>query len=258
MDSDKKQKRAKIKKSNTKTHASLRRLKKPKAVDPILDKRLKKLSYIGDKPPGSKTDRLANSSLQSTGSQFQLFLLGNGYNLSTHLGRHPTLDITSLKKNIKNFSPSKITDFYEPSDEFTTLISYQNPRLQSTFDFRGMQELRNSAHKYRKGDNSTSLISYKPNANHKIGSSKIFRLLDYIGDGSEQKYQKYIQSKSFKQLEAMNSSRSTTNCNVDSLINHKKRESDYMDLGAFKEKLNKTISMKNLDVATYREPQNYQ
>jgi len=62
-------------------------------------------------------------------------LIPNDSNRS-QLERTATLDISSLKRNIKNYSPSRGTDFYEPNDEFTHLMTYNDLKLQNTMDMR--------------------------------------------------------------------------------------------------------------------------
>lgn len=58
------------------------------------------------------------------------------------LERTATLDISSLKRNIKNYSPSRATDLYEPNDAFTHLMDYNHLKLQNTMDLRGNKDFK--------------------------------------------------------------------------------------------------------------------
>lgn len=59
----------------------------------------------------------------------------------SQLGRTTTFDVTSLKKNAKNYSPSRVTDFYEPKDEFISFIPYNEMKFQNTVDLRNTHQL---------------------------------------------------------------------------------------------------------------------
>jgi hypothetical protein len=58
----------------------------------------------------------------------------------SHSGR-ATFDVTSLKKHAKNYSPSRITEFYEPKNEFVGLVPYSEMKFQNTVDLRNTHRL---------------------------------------------------------------------------------------------------------------------
>lgn len=150
QDRDSKSKNAKTK-ALPDQRRSKSKTKQPKVMhkNPVSIKKLKskKDSSLGTKHSSKKyisgkqsmKSSKNNSKLHSS-SGINLMIPDDKFRVS-QLGRTTTFDVTSLKKNAKNYSPSRVTDFYEPKDEFISFIPYNEMKFQNTVDLRNTHQL---------------------------------------------------------------------------------------------------------------------
>jgi hypothetical protein len=122
-------------KAVNKNQVSIKKLKNKK--DNSLGAKHSSKKYISGKQ--STRSSKNNSKLQSN-SGINLMIPDDKFRVS-QLGRTTTFDVTSLKKNTKNYSPSRITDLYEPKDEFISFIPYNEIKFQNTVDLRTNHQL---------------------------------------------------------------------------------------------------------------------
>ena len=192
----------------------------------------------------------------------------NPYNLLTHeeissssiLNRQPTLDVSNLKRNFRDISPTNITNFYESSGDLSVLVPYQDLKVQNTMDLRKLHELKRNAKSYKNLLHTNSKQRYTNYNNGSVTDRKPCTSQVVNSTCTAQKHPRsanYSHKNSIKQKSSANSSKSYSKyVNSQSfhqnwgqpdgiLLNPAKREEDYMDMQSFKEKLNKTISIKN-------------
>ncbi|CAI2373875.1 unnamed protein product [Moneuplotes crassus] len=160
------------------------------------------------------------------------------------IDRMATLDISSLKRNIKEYSPTKIGEFYGPNDEFSQMMSYNDFKFQNTVDLRTKKDFKHMVKTQRNpytGINNDSYVNYQK-------KPKELQRQFQEGKCNQQRIQKVANTKSFKQG---NKHKSLKSLRINSpsgfIIGPQQREQEYVDIGTLKDKLNQTANYKGIN-----------